>query len=148
MAARNKKFERLICIHGQSILQQATDKSLPNPFTPEEISAAMQKAKPMALGYDQIHIEFMKNLGPKAHVWLSSSSSGSRQFIPFEKCGERPKRLLWTNLVRIEISQPATTQFVCVQLFSVFHPPWKTCSAQTKPAFERNAALAKINSLP
>jgi len=101
MAARNKKFECLICIQGQSILQQATDNRLPNPFTPEEISAAMQKAKPTASGYDQIHIEVLKNLGPKAHVWLSSSSPGSRQFLPFKKCGERPKRLLWTKLVRI-----------------------------------------------
>jgi len=46
-----------------------SDKSLPHPFTEEEISAALQKMKPVtAPGYDNIHVEFLKNLGPKAHT--------------------------------------------------------------------------------
>jgi len=54
-----KKFERPIHTQWRSLLQQATDKSLPNAFTLEEISAAMQKAKPAtAPSYDQIHIQW------------------------------------------------------------------------------------------
>jgi len=35
-------------------------------------SAALQKTKPAkAPGYDNIHVEFLKNLGPKARTWLS-----------------------------------------------------------------------------
>jgi len=37
----------------------------------EEISTALQKTKPAtAPGYDNIHVEFLKNLGPKARTWL------------------------------------------------------------------------------
>ena len=49
-----------------------SDKSLPHPFTEEEISAALQKTKPAtAPGYDNIRVKFLKNLGPKARIWLS-----------------------------------------------------------------------------
>jgi len=38
----------------------------------KEISAALQKMKPAtAPGYDNIHVEFLKNLGPKSRTWLS-----------------------------------------------------------------------------
>jgi len=38
----------------------------------KEISAALQKTKPAtAPGYDNIHVEFLKNLGPKSRTWLS-----------------------------------------------------------------------------
>ena len=47
-------------------------KSRPYPFTEEEISAALQKTKPAtAPRYNNIHVEFQKNLGPKARTWLS-----------------------------------------------------------------------------
>ena len=47
-------------------------KSRPYPFTEEEISAALQKTKPAtAPCYNNIHVEFQKNLGPKARTWLS-----------------------------------------------------------------------------
>ena len=49
-----------------------SDKSLPHPFTEEEISTALQKTKPAtAPGYDNIYVEFLKNLSPKARTWLS-----------------------------------------------------------------------------
>jgi len=49
-----------------------SDKSLPHPFTEEEISAALQQTKPAtAPGYDNIHVEFLKNLSPKSRTWLS-----------------------------------------------------------------------------
>jgi len=58
-------------MQGRTLLQQMSDKSLPHPFMEEEISAALQKTKPAtAPGYDIIHVEFLKNLGPKAHIWL------------------------------------------------------------------------------
>ena len=45
-APRNKKFERQICIQRRTLMRQAADKSLPPPFTVEEITAALQKTKP------------------------------------------------------------------------------------------------------
>ena len=51
-------------MQGRTLLQQMSDKSLPHPFTEEEISTALQKTKPAtAPGYDNIHVEFLKNLG-------------------------------------------------------------------------------------
>ena len=48
-------------------MQQAADKSLPPPFTIEEITAALQKTKPAtAPGYDNIHTEFLKHLSHRA----------------------------------------------------------------------------------
>ena len=59
-------------MQGRTLLQQMSDKSLPHPFTEEEISAALQKTKPAtAPSYDNIQVEFLKNLGPKARTWLS-----------------------------------------------------------------------------
>ena len=59
-------------MQGRTLLQQMSDKSLPHPFTEDEISAALQKTKPgTAPGYDNIYVELLKNLGPKARTWLS-----------------------------------------------------------------------------
>ena len=59
-------------MQGRTLLQQMSDKSLPHPFPEEEISAALQKTKPAtAPGYDNIHVEFLKNLAPKARMALS-----------------------------------------------------------------------------
>ncbi len=72
-APHNKKFERQVRSQGRILLQQSTDKSLPPPFTTDEITAALQKTKPAtAPGYDNIHVEFLKYLGPKARTWLSN----------------------------------------------------------------------------
>ena len=47
-----------------------SDKSLPHLFTLEDILTALQKTKPAtAPGYDNIVVEFLKNLG--ARTWLS-----------------------------------------------------------------------------
>jgi len=57
----------------------------PYLFTEEEISTALQKTKPeRAPGYDNIHVEFLKNLGPKARIWLSKffSRITATYFIP------------------------------------------------------------------
>ena len=70
-ALHDNKFERQFRMQGRTLLQQVSDKSLPHPFT-EEISAALQKIKPAtAPGYDNIYVEFLKYLGPKARIWLS-----------------------------------------------------------------------------
>jgi len=71
-APHDKKFERQLRMQGRTLLQQMSDKSLPHQFTEEEISAALQKMKPAtAPGYDNIHVEFLNNLRPKARNWLS-----------------------------------------------------------------------------
>ena len=70
-ALHDKKFERQVCMQGRTILQQMSDKSLRHTFT-QEILTGLQKTKPAtAPGYDNIHVEFLKNLGPKARTWLS-----------------------------------------------------------------------------
>ena len=40
---------------------------------------------------DNIHVEFLKNLGPKAHTWLTNSSPESWLHIPSWRSGERPR---------------------------------------------------------
>ena len=45
-APHDKKFERQVRMQGRTLLQQMSDKSLPHPFTEEEISTALQKTKP------------------------------------------------------------------------------------------------------
>ena len=60
-------------MQGRTLLQQMSDKSLPHASTLEEILAALQKTKSAtAQGYDNIHVEFLKNPGPKARTWLSN----------------------------------------------------------------------------
>ena len=72
-APHDRKFECQVCMQGRTLLQQMSHKSLPHPFTAEEISAALHKTKPAtAPGYDNIHVEFLKNLGFKARTWLSN----------------------------------------------------------------------------
>ena len=62
---------RFVC-RAEFFCRRMSDRSLPHRFTEEEISTALQKTKPAtAPGYDNIHMEFLKNLGPKAHTWLS-----------------------------------------------------------------------------
>jgi len=71
-APHDKKFERQVRMQGRTLLKPMSDKSLSHPFTEEEISTALQKTKPAtAPGYDNIHVEFLKNLGPEARTWLS-----------------------------------------------------------------------------
>ena len=53
-------------------LKTCTDNEVLSHFTPEEISSALQHMKSgSAPGYDHIHPEFLKNLGPMAILWLS-----------------------------------------------------------------------------
>jgi len=40
-ASHDKKFERQVRMQDRTLLQQMSDKSLPHPFTEEEISAAL-----------------------------------------------------------------------------------------------------------
>jgi len=72
-APHDKKFERKVRMQGRTLLQQMSDKSLLHAFNEEDISAALQKTKPAtATDYDNIHVKFLKILGPKARTWLSN----------------------------------------------------------------------------
>jgi len=84
-APHDKKFKCQVLMQGRTLLQQMSDKSLPHPLIEVEISAALQKTKPAtAPGYDNIYVEFLKNLGPKACTWLSKFFSRimATHFIP------------------------------------------------------------------
>jgi len=89
-----------------------SDKSLPHPFT-DEISAALQKTKPaIAPGYDNIHVDFMKNLGPKARTWLSKFFRiMATHSIP--KIWRKAKVIAVENLVKIRVWQLTTAQCHC-----------------------------------
>ena len=91
-ALHDKKFERQVRMEGRTLLQQMSDKSLPHLFTEEEISAALQKTIPAtAPGYDNIHVEFLKNLGPEARTWLSKFFFRIMATHSTRRSGERPR---------------------------------------------------------
>jgi len=67
----------------------AADESFSHPFIEEEILATLQKTKPAtAPGYDNIFVEFLKNLGPKVCTWLFKFFSRIMATIPLRKTGE------------------------------------------------------------
>jgi len=75
-----------------------SDKSLPHPFTEEEISAALQKTKPAtAPGYDNIHVEYLKNLAPKL-------ASGCPNSSPVTATHSIPK--IWRKAKVIAVEKP------------------------------------------
>jgi len=78
-APHDKNFERQVRMQGRTLLQPMPDKSLPHPFTEEEISTALHKTK------------FPKNLGPKARIWLYKFFSRIMATHSFRRSGERPR---------------------------------------------------------
>jgi len=63
-----------------------------HPFTEEEISTALQKTKPAtAPDYDDVHVEFLKNLASKLAPVYPNSSPESWLPIPPHRSGERPR---------------------------------------------------------
>jgi len=75
-APDDKKFERQVRMQGRTLLQQMSDKSLPHPFTKEEIFQLLcrrrnQRQRTASGDNNIIHVEFLKNLGPKARTWVS-----------------------------------------------------------------------------
>jgi len=77
------------------LLQQATDKSLPAPFTMGEITAALQRRKPAtASGYNKIHSEFLKHLDPELSSGCHPSTPASWLHALSQRFGERPKSFI------------------------------------------------------
>jgi len=71
-AVVNKKHKCRVQVKWQCFLRHAPDKSLPPAFTVDEIHQVLQNMKAgTAPGYDHVHHEFLKNLGPRAQTWLS-----------------------------------------------------------------------------
>ena len=149
-APHDKKFERQVCMQGRTFLHQMSDKSLPHPFTEEEISTALQKTKQTtAPGYDNIHVEFLKNLGPKACTWLSKFFSRimathsipkigrKAKVIPVEKPGKDPS--LAANLP-ISLLMCVTSSWSVLHS-SAFLPQSNVCSVQTRLASGKVKAL-------
>jgi len=118
-ALHDKKFKRQVRMQGRTLLQQMSDKRLPHPFTEEEISAALQKTKPAtAPGYDNIHVEFLKNLGPKARTWLP------KFFSRIMATHSIPK--IWRKAKVIAIDKPGkdpslAANYSPISLLSVYH---------------------------
>jgi len=85
-------------MEGRTLLQQMSDKSLPRPFTEDEISTALQKTKPATAPGYKIHVEFLKNLGPKARTWLS------KFFSRIMAAHSIPK--IWKKVTVIAVEKP------------------------------------------
>ena len=89
-------------MQGRTLLQQMSDMSLPHPLTEEEISTALQKTKPAtAPGDDNIHVELLKNLGPKARTWLSKFFSRIMATHSVPKIWRKAKVIAVENVVKI-----------------------------------------------
>jgi len=141
-APHDNKFERQVRMQGRTLLQLMSDKSLPHPFT-EEISTALQKTKPVtAPGYDNIHVEFLKNLGPKARTWQSKFFSRNMathsiskiwrkaKVIAVEKLGKDPR--VWQLTTAQSYCWVCVTSSWSVLHSSAFPPHSKDCSVQTR----------------
>ena len=68
------------------------------PISPEEVDAALKNMKcGKAPGYDNVHPEFLKNLGPRAREWLAIfltriiSEKKIRKIVAIPKPGKDPK---------------------------------------------------------
>jgi len=113
-------------MRGRTLLQQMSDKSLPHAFTEEGISAALQKMKPAtAPGYDNIHVEFLKNLGPKARAWLS------KFFSRIMATHSVPK--IWRKAKVIAVEKPGkdpslASNYCPISLLSVLQAPGASCT--------------------
>jgi len=119
-------LERQVRMQGRTLLQQMSDKSPSHPFTEEEISAALQKTKPAtAPGYDNIHVEFLKNLGPKSRTCLSKlfSTIMATHYVP------KIRRKAKVIAVEKPGKDPSLAANYCpVSLLSVIQAPVASCT--------------------
>jgi len=131
-------------MQGRTLREQMSDKSLPHPFTEEEISTALQKTKPAtAPGYDNIHVEFLKNIGLKARTWLSKFFSSimathsipkiwrKAKVIAVEKPGKDPSLAGNRPISLLSVCYTQLTSSWSVLHSSAFLPQLKVCSVQT-----------------
>ena len=77
-----------------SDLRHAPDKSLPPAFTVDEIYQALQNMKAgTAPVYGHVHLEFLKNLGPRATGSKLNSKLAVTLFLQDHYCKCNPKNL-------------------------------------------------------
>ncbi len=117
-------------------LKTCTDNEALSHFTAEEISSALQHMKSgSAPGYDNIHPEFLKNLGPRATLWLSKFLSSvvatnalpkiwrKAKVIAIEKPGKDPSRA--------ENYRPISLLSVCYKLLERLALQRINCQVET-----------------
>jgi hypothetical protein len=72
-APSDKKFERRVRGQWRTFLRSDTTKVAPSVFTTQEIHTALPLVKAGTTpGYDNMHPEFLKHLGPKGQKWLAA----------------------------------------------------------------------------
>jgi len=124
----------------RTLLQQMSDKSLPHPFTEEEISTALQKTKPAtAAGYDNIHMELLKNLGPKALTWLSKFFSRIMTTHSIPKIWRKAASRRHNDVILLPVIRRVSGNDFMFQHDSASHTTQRTCNSWT--AASRNAKL-------
>ena len=90
----NKKHKCRVQVEWRYFLRHAPDNSLPPAFTVDKIYQVLQNMQAgTAPGYDHVHPEFLKNLGPRGQAWLLRFFSGSllRTQSKWKKRSERRK---------------------------------------------------------
>ena len=71
-APKDKPFERTVRDSWRQYRRIKSSSAAPEPFSLAEIVLALQHVKTgTAPGYDNIHTEFLKNLGPLGQTWLA-----------------------------------------------------------------------------
>jgi hypothetical protein len=72
-APREQVFERKVHDEWRCFLRNSPDKSPPDVISVAELDSALLRMKAgTAPGYDRLHPEFLKHLGPKARKWLAA----------------------------------------------------------------------------
>jgi len=128
----NMKHKCRVQVEWQYFLRHTLDKSLPPAFTVDEIYQALQNMKAGTTpGYDHVHPEFLKNLGPRAQTWLSCVFSRiiianaipkicrKMKVIAIEKPGKDPDPRLAESYCRISMLR---TCYKLLECLDIFHP--------------------------
>jgi hypothetical protein len=95
----DKMFEHRATDQRRQFLRHAPDKTSPPPFTTSKIDNALKLVKTgTAPGNDNIHLEFLTHLGPRARTWMSIF------FSRIIKDNQIPK--IWRSAKVIAIEKP------------------------------------------
>jgi len=72
LAPKLQKHEKIVSDGWRQFLRNSTGSAFPPAFTAEELFTALRAVKlGTAPGYDNMHPEFLKHLGPKGLAWLA-----------------------------------------------------------------------------
>jgi len=69
---KNKEHDKMVRDGWRQFLRNQSGNATPPVFTAEDVANALKTVKPgTAPGYDNMHSEFLKHLGPKGFTWMA-----------------------------------------------------------------------------